>query len=83
MRRTAQALFFLTDDKDAASAIRGRVPADRSVVGGAAELVDNLGEYEAAGIDELIVPDFAFGKTSEKRREAYDRFWNEVVLASR
>ena len=59
------------------------MPADRSVIGGAAELVDNLGEYEAAGIDELIVPDFAFGKTSEKRRDAYDRFWNEVVLASR
>jgi alkanesulfonate monooxygenase SsuD/methylene tetrahydromethanopterin reductase-like flavin-dependent oxidoreductase (luciferase family) len=83
VRRTAQALFFLIDDDDAANAIRARVPADRSVIGGAAELVDNLGEYQAAGIDELIVPDFAFGKTSEKRREAYDRFWNEVVLASR
>jgi alkanesulfonate monooxygenase SsuD/methylene tetrahydromethanopterin reductase-like flavin-dependent oxidoreductase (luciferase family) len=83
VRRTAQALFFLIDDDDAANAIRARVPADRLVIGGAAELVDNLGDYQAAGIDELIVPDFAFGKTSEKRREAYDRFWNEVVLASR
>ena len=27
-----------------------------------------LGEYEAAGIDELIVPDFAFGKTGEQAR---------------
>jgi alkanesulfonate monooxygenase SsuD/methylene tetrahydromethanopterin reductase-like flavin-dependent oxidoreductase (luciferase family) len=83
VRRTAQGLFLLTDDPAVAEAVRQRAPADRVVAGSAAELVDQVGEYVAAGIDELIVPDFTLGRTTAERRESYDRFWTEVATAHR
>ena len=83
VRRTAQGLFLLTDDPGVAEAVRQRAPADRVVAGSAAELVDQVGEYAAAGIDELIVPDFTLGRTAAERRESYDRFWTEVAAAHR
>ena len=83
VRRTAQGLFLLTDDPAVAEVVRQRAPADRVVAGSAAELVDQVGEYVAAGIDELIVPDFTLGRTTAERRESYDRFWTEVAAAHR
>jgi alkanesulfonate monooxygenase SsuD/methylene tetrahydromethanopterin reductase-like flavin-dependent oxidoreductase (luciferase family) len=81
VRRTAQALFFLRDDPDAEERILSRAPADRTLVGGPAQLVDRVAEYAAAGVDELIVPDFTFGRTAGERRASYDRFWTEVASA--
>lgn len=83
VRRTAQGLFLLTDDPAVAEVVRQRAPADRVVAGSSAELVDQVGEYVAAGIDELIVPDFTLGRTTAERRESYDRFWTEVAAAHR
>lgn len=83
LRRTAQALFFLTDDADRAAHLRERVPADRSLIGGAAEIADRVGEYAEAGVDELIVPDFNLGTTAAQRREAYDRLSDVLVTGAR
>jgi probable F420-dependent oxidoreductase len=83
VRRTAQGLFLLTDDRAAAARLRERAPAERVVSGSSAELIDQIGEYAAAGIDELIVPDFVLGRTAEERAAAYDRFWIEVASAHR
>ena len=79
LRRSAQALFFLCDDEASAAALRDKVPAERSVVGTAGELVDIIGAYQTLGIDELIVPDFTLGHEQAEREDKLSRIWSEVL----
>jgi alkanesulfonate monooxygenase SsuD/methylene tetrahydromethanopterin reductase-like flavin-dependent oxidoreductase (luciferase family) len=79
VRRTGQGLFLLGDDPAFAEAVRERAPADRLVAGSDAQLVDAVGQYADAGIEELIVPDFTLGRTATERLDSYDRFWAEVA----
>ena len=48
------------------------------LTGGAGELIDILGAYVEVGVDELIIPDFTLGETSEKL-DLLDRFYEEVA----
>jgi F420-dependent oxidoreductase-like protein len=78
IRRSTQALVFLSDDDAQNRAIRksgGDIPA---IVGNARELTDQLGAYAATGLDEFIVPDFTLGRGAE-RRDLLDRFRTEVA----
>jgi alkanesulfonate monooxygenase SsuD/methylene tetrahydromethanopterin reductase-like flavin-dependent oxidoreductase (luciferase family) len=77
--RSTQALVFMVDDDAKAEKIRAGSPADRSLIGSNAYLVDQIGRYKESGIDEFILPDFTLGKTIEDRIGAYDRFQSEVV----
>jgi alkanesulfonate monooxygenase SsuD/methylene tetrahydromethanopterin reductase-like flavin-dependent oxidoreductase (luciferase family) len=79
LHKSAQAMVVLTDDTTRAEQMRGTLPADRSVVGSAGEVVDVVGRYAELGFDEFIVPDFTFGSSAERRAEAFDRFWNDVA----
>lgn len=81
IRRSAQALVFLTKDDATRDKLRARVPADRSLVGGPSEMIDLLGRYVEQGVDEFAVPDFTLGATPEARRDVIDRFWSEVASA--
>jgi len=81
LARSAQALLFLAADDAAATALRDRAPAERSIVGTPAQLVDIVGEYAAMGIGELIVPDFTLGRTQTEREDTYSTFWSEVAAA--
>jgi probable F420-dependent oxidoreductase len=83
LRRTCQAMVSLQDDPSVAETVRGRLPAERSIVGSAAELVDRLGAYAEAGIDEFIVPDFTLGRTEAERLETIDRVWEELAAPFR
>jgi alkanesulfonate monooxygenase SsuD/methylene tetrahydromethanopterin reductase-like flavin-dependent oxidoreductase (luciferase family) len=74
-----QALFFVTPNEAAADSLRDKVPAERSIVGTTAQIVDAIGEYTAQGFDEVIVPDFTLGGSAEQRLEAYSTIWNEVA----
>jgi len=78
--RTAQALVFLTDDATADSLV-ARVPR-AAFGGGPARLVDTVGAYAEAGLDELIVPDFTLG-TGTQRLEAMDAFVGQVAAKFR
>jgi F420-dependent oxidoreductase-like protein len=63
--RTCQALVFVTDTDEAAEALAGRMhlPA----FGGTVErLVDVVGAYAEAGVDEFIVPDRSLGAGPER-----------------
>jgi probable F420-dependent oxidoreductase len=80
MRKSAQALVFVTDDADFAARIRDGDMGPRSVVGSADELVDIFGEYAELGFDEVIVPDFTLGNTAEERADRY-RILREDVFA--
>lgn len=81
MRRSAQALVFLTDDDATRDAIRAAAPGDRSLVGGPTELIDLIGTYVEAGIDEFAVPDFTLGRSPAERRHTLDRLRAEVLSA--
>ena len=57
--RSTQALLFLGPD---GAATAEKLAAVRPAIGGTAEqLRDLVGQYAAAGLDELIIPDFTFG----------------------
>lgn len=78
IRRSAQALLFLSDDEAwLASRREAQVPMP-TMIGTPAELVDVVGAYAEAGVDELIVPDFTL-RRGEQTKEAYDRFLTEVA----
>jgi probable F420-dependent oxidoreductase len=79
VRKSAQPLFFFVNDDAAAEKLRALVPADRSIVGTSAQIVDAVGRYKDLGFDEICVPDFTLGGSPQQRREAYDKFWTEVA----
>jgi alkanesulfonate monooxygenase SsuD/methylene tetrahydromethanopterin reductase-like flavin-dependent oxidoreductase (luciferase family) len=79
VRRTAQGLFLIGGDPAFVEAVRAQAPADRVVAGSDDQLVDAVGQYAEAGIDELIVPDFTLGRTAAERLDSYDRFRADVA----
>ena len=83
IRRSAQSLVFLTSSDAARDKIRATAPADRSLVGSSAELVDLIGGYADLGLVELALPDFTLGADASQRRETIERFWTEVAVAFR
>lgn len=77
IKRSAQALFLVTDDEAKAKTFRegsGR-PA---VAGMADEIAEAVAEWQAAGLDEVIVPDFTLGK-GQNRLDRLDLIINEVA----
>lgn len=81
VRRSAQAMVFFTPDDAQRDLVRERAPAGRSLVGGASELIDLIGNYVDQGVDEFAIPDFTLGKTPERRMQAYQRLHAEVLSA--
>ncbi len=81
MRRSAQALVFLTDDDATRDAIRAMAPADRTLAGGPAELTELIGTYVDAGVDEFAIPDFTLGRSRAERRETLERLRADVLGA--
>jgi alkanesulfonate monooxygenase SsuD/methylene tetrahydromethanopterin reductase-like flavin-dependent oxidoreductase (luciferase family) len=80
IRRSAQALVYIIDNDTQRDALVVKYP-DRAIVGTSAEIVDVMGEYADAGLDEFALPDFNLGKTTTQRMESIERFHEEVVSA--
>ena len=78
MWTSVQALVVLSDDQATIEKARSGPMAPRTICGGAAELVDTVGEYAALGFDEYILPDWNHGRTLEPRLEALERIQTEV-----
>ena len=81
VKRSAQAMIFLTDDDAKRDKLRAKAPAGRSLVGGSNELVDMLATYVEAGVDEFALLDATLGGTPEARRDVLDRLHAEVLSA--
>ena len=79
IQRSAQALVFITDTDAQRDELRAKVDTDRSIVGSPAEIIDVMGEYAAAGLDEFALPGFNLGASQAQRRERVERFHEEVV----
>ncbi|MDP2327797.1 MAG: TIGR03560 family F420-dependent LLM class oxidoreductase [Dehalococcoidia bacterium] len=77
IHRSAQALLILTDDASVVERARER-SRQPLLAGGVDEVVDTLGRYRDAGVDEFIVPNAGLGAL-ERQRETYDRFMQDVV----
>jgi alkanesulfonate monooxygenase SsuD/methylene tetrahydromethanopterin reductase-like flavin-dependent oxidoreductase (luciferase family) len=52
--------------------------AQPTLSGSPQALAEALGEYAAAGVDEVIVPDWNLGPIDSRLR-IYDRFFNEAA----
>lgn len=81
VRRSAQAMIEIIEPGDTeAQTRRDRlVTAGRPVImGSAAEVLDVVARYPAAGIDEFLVPDFLLG-TGPRREDALERLRDEVL----
>lgn len=81
IQRSAAALLLLVDDEAQAQSLRDR-PSDRPrLIGTPAQLVEQVAVYEAAGVDELVIPDFTF--RPEQAVETIERFAAEVIAEVR
>ena len=79
IRRSAQALLFFTDDEATRAKLVDKVPKGRSLVGSSQQIVDLIAQYAEAGVDEFALPDFTLGESAAQRREAIERFRDEVA----
>ena len=79
IHRSTQALLFLSDDQAFLDRMRGVDMPMPTLIGTPSELVDVVGAYRDAGVDELIVPDFTIG-TGSQRTDILDRFKEEVAI---
>jgi probable F420-dependent oxidoreductase len=79
LRKSTQALVFMTDNADLAENIKGGDMGERSIIGSNEQLVDEVGRYVELGFDELIVPDFTLGGTADERLAKYDEFRTEIA----
>ena len=83
LHRSAQAMVFYTPTAAARAALEPHVVADRSLIGGAQELIDQLAEYVEMGVDEFAIADFTLGDTPEQRRDTYEALHADVLAAFR
>ncbi len=78
IRRSTQAMVFLSRDEGWLARHRGG-PAGRPVlVGTPEEVVEQVDAYRRAGVDELIVPDWTMGP-AERAADTLALFWAEVA----
>jgi F420-dependent oxidoreductase-like protein len=76
--RSAIALLFLSDDEAYVAKMRARDHGRATLIGTPAQAVEIIHQYAAAGVDELIVPDFTMPDPVRKR-ETMEQFMNEVA----
>ena len=76
IKHSAQAMLTITDDAEAAEKARGG--GRPVIVGSVSQIQEILGQYQEAGVDELIIPDFNLGN-AEQKKATYDQFINEIA----
>jgi F420-dependent oxidoreductase-like protein len=82
IERSAVALLFLSDDREYLDKMRSRDVGRPTIIGDVDEVSAVVADYQAAGVHELIVPDFNLGPM-ESKLATLDRFIGEVAPAFR
>jgi F420-dependent oxidoreductase-like protein len=82
IQRSAQALLFMSNDEAKLKEVRDQGIQMAHLIGSPAEIVETMGGYRDAGVDEFIVPDFTLGEPAQ-RDEIYDQFIEEVAPSFR
>jgi F420-dependent oxidoreductase-like protein len=80
IKRSTQALMYLSTDETWLARFRDRDPVRPVIVGTPAEVVEQVAAYRDAGVEELIVPDWTMGKPT-RAKETLELFRTEVVPA--
>ncbi len=78
IQRSAVALLFMSDDANYLKRMREANIPQAANIGTVAEIRKIVAQYQAIGVDELIVPDFTLGPTAQKLA-TLDRFIHEVA----
>ena len=78
IKRTAVALLFMSEDEAFLEKMRNADLQQAAIIGTPAEVKEIVADYEAAGVDELIVPDFTLGPKAQKIA-TLDTFINDVA----
>jgi F420-dependent oxidoreductase-like protein len=78
IQRSAVALLFMSDDEGYLERMRSASIERASIIGSVSEVKDIVAEYEAIGVNELIVPDFTLG-SGDQKRATMDTFISEVA----
>ena len=78
IKRTAVALLFMSDDNAFLEQMRNSDLQQPTIIGTVDEVREIVNEFEAIGVDELIVPDFTLGGGAQKIA-TLDRFITEVA----
>lgn len=81
--RSGQALVVVSEDTAVLDAARARGEGRPRAIGTPDELVQIVGAYAEAGLDELVVPDFAFPAAGPARWEMMDCFGERVASTFR
>lgn len=78
IRRSTQALVYLSNDEAWLDRHRGGDPGRPRLVGTPAEVAEQVAAYRDVGVDELIVPDWTMGRAG-RAIETLDLFHREVA----
>jgi alkanesulfonate monooxygenase SsuD/methylene tetrahydromethanopterin reductase-like flavin-dependent oxidoreductase (luciferase family) len=78
-RRSAQANIFYVHNAEQRAKAEKEASANRTLIGGAAELVEQIGRYKELGIDEFAIGDYTFGETRQERTDTYAQFHADVL----
>lgn len=78
IKRSAVALLFMNDDPAFVARMRAKPPQQAAIIGSVEEVKRIVDEYQRAGVDELIVPDFTLGPRDAKIA-TLDRFITKVA----
>jgi F420-dependent oxidoreductase-like protein len=82
IRRSAVALLFMSEDQDFLARFRDLQLPRPALVGTPAEIVEHVAAYEAAGVHELIIPDFNLTDPA-LRHEVLEQVQRDVAAAAR
>lgn len=82
IKRSAQALIRLTEDRADADSFVDRTGGRAAIAGTTGDVAEAVAAWEAVGLDEVIVPDFTLG-SGAGRLERLDALIEEVAPAFR
>ena len=80
IRRSAQALVFMSDDEEQLKRWRSDRSALPRIVGTASEIAEVIGRYAEIGVDEFIVSDQSLSRDAGEKRDNMDRFLDDVAI---
>lgn len=78
IQRSAVALLFMSEDNAFLENMRNTTMAQPSIIGTPTEVRDVIAQYEEAGVNEIIVPDFTMGGKPQKLA-TMDTFISQVA----
>jgi len=75
---STQAMVFLSRDESWLAPLRDQGVGRPVMVGTPEEMTEQVEAYRAAGVDELIIPDWTMG-SGARAQDTLDLFWSEVA----